>query len=62
VPYSRAEARALTRSFGGHRGDQPAQILLVTDHPEVTNPLGAVSDRAGQDRQHPGPVMHQQPA
>jgi hypothetical protein len=37
----------------GHRGDQPEQILLVTHNPEVADHLGAVSDRAGQVRQHP---------
>ena len=46
---------------GRHRGDQAEQLALVADHPEVADRLAAVGDRAGQVRQHPAPVMHQQP-
>jgi len=45
----------------GHRGNQAKQLLLVTDHPEIADHLSGVSDRSGQVRQHPAPVMHQQP-
>jgi len=41
-----------------HRRDQAEQVLLVAHHPEIADHLRPVSDRAGQVRQHPAPVMH----
>jgi len=42
-------------------GHQPEQFGLISHHPEVADRLGAISDRAGQVRHHPAPVMDQQP-
>ena len=37
------------------------QVPLVSQDPEITDHLRAISDRAGQVRGHPAPVMNQQP-
>jgi hypothetical protein len=57
-PGSRREqlfrvCRAPAPPAGGHRSDQAEQFLLVGHHPEVTDHLGAISDRARQVGQHP---------
>ena len=44
-----------------HRRHQPEQFLLISHDPEIGDHPGAVRDRARQIRQHPAPVMHQQP-
>jgi hypothetical protein len=45
-----------------HRRDLPEQLALVGEDPEIAEPPRTVRDRAGHVRQHPAPVMVNEPA
>jgi hypothetical protein len=54
-------ASSLSECAGVTVASSRMQLPLVGQHPEVADHLGAVSDRAGQVRGDPAPVVDQQP-
>ena len=45
--------------FGRHRRDLPERLLLISQHPAITDRPGTISDHAGDVSQYPAPVMPQ---